>query len=126
MEQPEILRTAVGLDNIAGAPVLTVYIDRDTTNVGEVIRNLPQEIRGVRVQIEPADEIRAMGYTARQTIKTWLKIVRLHRSAISTPSCRRMTKIAARRVLRSCWHAKIQKQNDRFRRLSKVTRLLQK
>jgi hypothetical protein len=67
MEQPEILGTAVGLNNIAGAPVLTVYVDRDATNVGEVVRNLPQEIRGVRVQIEPADEIRAMGYTARQT-----------------------------------------------------------
>jgi hypothetical protein len=66
MEQPEILGTAVGLDNIAGAPVLTVYVDRDATNVGQVIRNLPQAIRGVRVQIEPADEIRAMGYTARQ------------------------------------------------------------
>jgi hypothetical protein len=67
MEQPEILGTAVGLDNIAGSPVLTVYVDRDATNVGQVIRNLPQAIRGVRVQIEPADEIRAMGYTARQT-----------------------------------------------------------
>jgi hypothetical protein len=67
MEQSEILGTAVGLDNIAGAPVLTVYVDRDATNVGQVIRNLPQEIRGVRVQIEPADEIRATGYTARQT-----------------------------------------------------------
>ena len=60
MEQSEILGTAVGLDNIAGAPVLTVYVDRDATNVGQVIRNLPQAIRGVRVQIEPADEIRAM------------------------------------------------------------------
>jgi hypothetical protein len=67
MEQSEILGTAVGLDNIAGAPVLTVYVDRDATNVGQVIRNLPQAIRGVRVQIEPADEIRATGYTARQT-----------------------------------------------------------
>ena len=67
MEQSEILGTAVGLDNIAGAPVLTVYVDRDATNVGQVIRNLPQAIRGVRVQIEPADEIRAMGYIARQT-----------------------------------------------------------
>jgi hypothetical protein len=27
MEQPEILGTAVGLDNIAGAPLLTVYVD---------------------------------------------------------------------------------------------------
>ncbi len=67
MEQPEILGTAVGLDNIAGTPVLTIYVDRDATNVSEVIRNLPPEIRGVRVHIEPADEIRAMGYTARQT-----------------------------------------------------------
>jgi hypothetical protein len=67
MEQPEILGTAVGLDNIAGAPLLTVYVDQEAGNVGEMIRNLPQEIRRVRVQIEPADEIRAMGYTARQS-----------------------------------------------------------
>src|SRR6266581_8446825 len=66
MRQPEILGTAVGVD-AAGTPVLTVYVDRDAANAGEVIRNLPRELRGVGVQVDLTDEIRAMGYTARQT-----------------------------------------------------------
>jgi hypothetical protein len=71
MRQPEILGTAVGVDT-ADTPVLTVYIDRDSTNAGEVIRNLPREFRGVGVQIELTDKFRAMagrpggGHTAKQ------------------------------------------------------------
>jgi FG-GAP-like repeat len=64
--QPEILGTAVGLDD-SGNPTLTVYVDQGAANVGEVMRSLPREIRGTRVQVELMDEIRAMGYTARQT-----------------------------------------------------------
>ena len=73
MRQPEILGTAVGLDT-AGTPVLTVYIDRDSTNAGEVIRNLPRNLSGVGVQVHLTDKFRAMrgnphrtSHTAKQT-----------------------------------------------------------
>jgi hypothetical protein len=59
MRQPEILGTAVGVD-AAGSPALTVYVDRDAANAGEVIRNLPREFRGVRAQIHLTDRFRAM------------------------------------------------------------------
>ena len=59
MRQPEILGTAVGVDT-AGTPVLTVYVDRDSANAGEVIRNLPRQFRGVGVQIHLTDKFRAM------------------------------------------------------------------
>jgi hypothetical protein len=59
MRQPEILGTAVGVDT-AGIPVLTVYVDRDSANAGEVIRNLPRQFRGVGVQIHLTDKFRAM------------------------------------------------------------------
>jgi hypothetical protein len=65
MEQSEILGTAVGVDG-AGVLVLTIYVDRDAANAGEVIRNLPREFRGVGVQIHLTDEIHAMAHTARQ------------------------------------------------------------
>ncbi len=71
MQQPEILGTAIGVDP-AGNPALTVYVDREAANAGEAIRNLPQEVRGTRVQVELMDEIRAMGYTARQTPPIWM------------------------------------------------------
>jgi hypothetical protein len=73
MRQPEILGTAVGLDT-AGTPVLTVYIDRDSANAGEVIRNLPRNLSGVGVQVHLTDKFRAMrgnphrtSHTAKQT-----------------------------------------------------------
>jgi hypothetical protein len=74
MRQPEILGTAVGVDT-AGTPVLVVYVDRDSANAGEVIRNLPRQFRGVGVQIHLTDKFRAMArppgggvsHTARQT-----------------------------------------------------------
>lgn len=59
MQQPEILGTAVGID-AAGTPVLTVYIDRDSANAGEVIRNLPRNLLGVGVQVHLTDKFRAM------------------------------------------------------------------
>jgi hypothetical protein len=60
MTQPEVLGTAVGVD-LAGAPTLVAYIDRDAENAGDVIRNLPAKINGVGVKIELTDQIRAMG-----------------------------------------------------------------
>ena len=73
MRQPEVLGTAVGLDG-AGNVSLLVYIDRDSARAGEVIRSLPQELRGVRVQVELTDKFRSMArpgggssHTAKQT-----------------------------------------------------------
>lgn len=66
MGQPEILGTATGLDE-AGNPALKVFIDRNAPTAAEAIHNLPQEVRGTPVQVELMDEIRAMGYTQRQT-----------------------------------------------------------
>src|SRR5205085_3434236 len=69
-----MLGTAVGID-AGGMPVLRAYIDRDAGNAGEVIRNLPREVQGQRVDIELTDKFRAMrgnlhagtSHTARQT-----------------------------------------------------------
>jgi hypothetical protein len=58
MQQPEVLGTAVGVD-ANETPALLVYVDRDATNVGEVIRNLPREFRGIGVQIHLTDKFRA-------------------------------------------------------------------
>src|SRR6266568_2944173 len=70
MQQPEILGTAVGID-AGDAPVLTIYVDRDAANAGEVIRNLPREFRDVGVQVHLTDEFHAMlstvSHTAKQT-----------------------------------------------------------
>jgi hypothetical protein len=66
MERPEILGTAVGVDD-AGNPLLKIYIDRAAPNVDQSIRTLPRDVHGTPVQVELMDEIRAMGYTARQT-----------------------------------------------------------
>lgn len=66
MQQSEIVGTAVSLDE-ADNPALTVYVDQDAANAGEVIRNLPRQIRGVHVQVQLMDEIHAMGNTAKQT-----------------------------------------------------------
>jgi hypothetical protein len=66
MQQPEILGTAVGVDS-AGSPVLTVYVDRESSNADRVIRNLPRELNGVGVKAHLTDKFRAMAHTARQT-----------------------------------------------------------
>ena len=71
MRQLEILGTAVGVDT-AGTPVLTVYVDRDAANAGEVIRDLPRQFGGVGVQVHLTDKFRAMArprgvsHTAKQ------------------------------------------------------------
>jgi hypothetical protein len=76
MRNPEVLGTAVGADS-TGNPVLAVYIDRDAAKAGEVIRNLPREVRGQAVDVRLTDKFRAMkgnphggggtSHTARQT-----------------------------------------------------------
>ncbi len=71
LQRAEILGTAVGVA-ATGVPVLTVYVDQDADNAGEVIRNLPREYRGVAVQVVLTDEIHAMANTAKQTPPIWL------------------------------------------------------
>src|SRR6266513_6164825 len=46
MRDRTVLGTAVGIAT-SGMPALTVYIDRDAINAGEVIRNLPKELSGI-------------------------------------------------------------------------------
>ena len=76
MSQPEVLGTAVGI-NDSGKPSLVVYVDQDATKAADAIRSLPQEVRGVRVQVEltdkfrsmvgPAASVTAVSHTAKQT-----------------------------------------------------------
>jgi hypothetical protein len=75
MRQPEVLGTAVGLDE-SGNVSLVVYVDQEASNAGEVIRSLPRGHRGVNVRIELTDKFRSMAkpgggggtsHTAKQT-----------------------------------------------------------
>lgn len=73
MRQPEILGTAVGVDG-AGNTSLVVYVDQDSGNAGEAVRNLPRNLRGVGVHVQLTDKFRAMAkpgggvsHTAKQT-----------------------------------------------------------
>jgi FG-GAP-like repeat len=66
MRQPEILGTAIGVD-AAGSPVLTVYVDRESSNADRVVRNLPRELSGIGVEAHLTDKFRAMAHTAKQT-----------------------------------------------------------
>ena len=59
MRQPEILGTAVGIDD-SGNTSLLVYVDQDSSKAGEAVRNLPRDIRGVGVQVQLTDKFRAM------------------------------------------------------------------
>jgi hypothetical protein len=71
MERPEILGTAISLDE-AGNPILKVFVDENAAGAGEALRALPQEVRGTPVQPELMEEIRAMSYRQRQTPPIWL------------------------------------------------------
>ncbi|HSH38984.1 MAG TPA: hypothetical protein VK993_09375, partial [Chthoniobacterales bacterium] len=59
MQQSEVLGTAVGLDASA-APVLVVYVDRESDNASEVVRSFPANVRGVSVRVELTDKFRAL------------------------------------------------------------------
>jgi hypothetical protein len=59
MRQPEVLGTAVTADE-TGATGLLVYVDRDSPRAADVVRSLPQQIRGIGVQIRFTDKFRAM------------------------------------------------------------------
>lgn len=53
-----ILGTAVGVDN-ANQPTLVVYVDRDNGSVADVVRSLPDQMRGVGVKVELTDKFQA-------------------------------------------------------------------
>jgi hypothetical protein len=59
MQQPEVLGTAVSV-NESGTPVLAVYVDRDAAKAGDVIRDLPKNVRGIDVQVHLTDKFRSM------------------------------------------------------------------
>jgi hypothetical protein len=59
MRQPEILGTAVGL-NDAGEIALVIYVDRDTQGASEAVRSIPARLRGVAVKVELTDKFRAL------------------------------------------------------------------
>jgi hypothetical protein len=58
MKIPEILGTAVGLDDTE-APALVVYVDRESASMGDVVRALPPKLRGISVKVELTDKFRA-------------------------------------------------------------------
>jgi hypothetical protein len=76
MQRVEVLGTAVSADSV-GTPILRVYIDRDAEKAGEVIRDLPRNVRGIGVEVQLTDKFRAMkgnphggggtSHTAKQT-----------------------------------------------------------
>src|SRR5207248_9707218 len=59
MQQPAVLGLAVGV-NEAGTSVLAVYVDRDAYKAGDVIRDLPKNVRGTEVQVHLTDKFRSM------------------------------------------------------------------
>ncbi|HEV2805640.1 MAG TPA: hypothetical protein VGW57_12005 [Chthoniobacterales bacterium] len=75
MRDATVLGTAVGFD-AAGNTALVVYVDQDSKNAGEVIRNLPRSHGGVAVQVELTEKFRAMakpgggGGTSHTAIQT--------------------------------------------------------
>ena len=126
MEQPQILRTAVSLDNIAGAPVLTVYIDRDATKCG----------RG-----DPQSSTRNSRSARADRTGRRIQCDGLHRQA-NHQNVAQNSSAAPKRDINAvlsahdkdrrtpCLKVMLERKNpeteQRFHRLSKVTRLLQK
>lgn len=58
MKIPEILGTAVGLDD-TDAPALVVFVDRESVSMADVVRALPPKLRGIAVKVELTDKFRA-------------------------------------------------------------------
>jgi len=58
MKIPEILGTAVGLDD-TDAPALVVFVDRESASMADVVRALPPKLRGIAVKVELTDKFRA-------------------------------------------------------------------
>src|SRR6185503_19418106 len=77
MATPGILGTAIGQDG-AGEISLLVFVNSTGNNPGQIVRNLPASIRGVRVSVQLTEPFRALAgkpggagggvsHTAKQT-----------------------------------------------------------
>lgn len=60
MRQPEVIGTAIGLDE-TGLPALVVYIDREAPRASEVVQDIPSTVRGTNVKVRLTDKFRAHG-----------------------------------------------------------------
>ena len=58
MRWPDVLGTAVGVDD-SGTASLLVYVDQDGHGVSDVVRALPAQLRGIGVKAELTDKFRA-------------------------------------------------------------------
>src|SRR5689334_1682960 len=58
MQREGILGTAVGL-NDDGSTNVTIYVDRETKNVADVVTSLPTQIGNIKVQVEITDKFRS-------------------------------------------------------------------
>ena len=59
MRQSEVLGTAVGI-NTSGVAALAVYVDRESPRAAQVVRSLPEQVRGIPVEIRLTDKFRAL------------------------------------------------------------------
>lgn len=67
MAKPDVLGTAVGLDDVVGLHLI-VFVDRDGKSVADTVRSFPPNLRGVAVRIEHTDKFvaRAVSHKAKQ------------------------------------------------------------
>jgi hypothetical protein len=63
MQKPEILGTAVGL-NDDGTTNVKIFVDRDAKNVADIVSSLPKQIGSITVVVEVTDKFRsAIGHS---------------------------------------------------------------
>lgn len=67
MNWPDVLGTAVGAGE-DGQPSLVVYVHHQGPSAAAVLRAMPGQYRGVRVQVQLTDKFVAYGNTAKQTL----------------------------------------------------------
>lgn len=66
MSMPDVLGTAVGLDN-NGEVVIRVYVNLQGKNPAESARNIPRDIHGEKISVEFTDPFIALGKPAPRT-----------------------------------------------------------
>jgi hypothetical protein len=59
MRRPEIIGTAVVLDR-TGKPALGVFVDQEAPGAAEAVRGLPEQVRGIGVEVRLTDKFRAL------------------------------------------------------------------